>query len=239
MRLRVLLLIVLPPIVFLLCALLFLRTPLPPPFPPPVSAERDRAFAIVTGILGVGYLIGLAVYATSCFRRAGHLLDPALTSMGLASEGYVAFGRRYRGKLAGRQVEVRIVPPQGIKPVLLDVRVSARLGSRIAIGQRRPLLDCRGCERLEAGQFGLGCLQVYAEEESRARRLLADPAIRDALVRLMKAQKENGSRELYLQPDRVWLRAHPHRVTEELFRQWLEDLLALSKGAEEVAAHAS
>ena len=68
---------------------------------------------------------------------------------------------------------------------------------------------------------------------------MADPAIIDALVRLMDAQKEHGFRELYLQPDRVWLQAHPPRITEKLFRQWLEDLLALCDTAEAIAESVS
>ncbi len=227
MRLRILLLILLPPI------LLFLWAPLPHPFPPALSAGRDQMSAIVTGILGIGYLIGLAVYVTSSFRRAGRVLDPVLTSTGLASESYLVFGGQYRGVIEGRQVEVCLVPSQGIRPALLNIHVSAKLGARMAIGQRRPLLDCRDCARLEVAELGLGPLQVYAQEEERSRRLLTSPASREALTRVMEAQEEHGFREIYFQPGRVWLPAHPHRMTEELFRQWLEDVLALAETGEE------
>jgi len=233
MRWRILLLILVPPILLFLCALLFLWAPLPHPFPPALSAGRDRISVIVTGILGIGYLIGLAVYVTSSFRRAGRVLDPVLTSTGLASESYLVFGRQYRGMIEGREVEVYFVPSQGVRSAQLSISVSAKLGARIAIGQRRPLLDCRDCARLEIAESGLSHLQFYAQEEGLARRLLADTASREALTRVMETHEEHGFRELYLQPQRVWLRAHPRRMTGELFRQWLEDVLALAEAGEE------
>ena len=234
MRSRILFLILVSPILLLLCALLFLWVPLPYPFPPTLSAGRNQISAIVAGILGSGYLIGLTVYVVSSFRRAGRVLDPVLTSTGLASESYLMFGRQCRGKVEGREVEVRFVPSQGVWPAHLSLRVSAKLGSRMAIGQRRPQLDCRECVRLEVEESGLSHLQFYAQEEGHARRVLVDPASREALIRVMEAHEEQGFRELYLQPEWVWLRAHPRWMTEDLLRQWLEDVWALAEVGEEV-----
>ena len=148
MRSRILFLILVSPILLLLCALLFLWVPLPYPFPPTLSAGRNQISAIVAGILGSGYLIGLTVYVVSSFRRAGRVLDPVLTSTGLGSESYLVFGRQYRGVIDGREVEVRFVPSQGARSAQLDTHVGAKLGARMAVGQQRPLLYCRDCARL-------------------------------------------------------------------------------------------
>jgi len=72
--------------------------------------------AIAIGILGMGYLMGLAVYTISFFWRTGRILDHVLALRGLASENYLVFGRQYRGKSEGREMVVRFVPWQGIRP---------------------------------------------------------------------------------------------------------------------------
>ena len=142
MKLRILFLILVPPVLLSLCALLVMGAPLPHPFPPPLSGGRDRIAAIMTGILGAGYLIGLAVYVIASFLRAGRALDPVLTSAGLVPEGYLAFGRRYRGMLQGREVEVTFLPSRGVSAAQLNVCVSTSLGTRVAIARGKPLLDC-------------------------------------------------------------------------------------------------
>jgi hypothetical protein len=111
---RVLLLIVVPVVLLLACALIVLWIPLPGPFPPPFSDGRNR-LAAVTGILGIGAIVGLADYVVSPFRRAGRGLDPTLKARGLVSERYLAFGRRYRGTVDGRDVEVTVLPGYGIR----------------------------------------------------------------------------------------------------------------------------
>ena len=250
MKLRVLLLVLVPPILLFLCALVTLWMPLPQPFPPPLSGGRNRMAAVMTGILGIGYVAGLAAYVIASVLRAGRILDPVLASAGLVSESYRVFGRQYTGVIRGREVAVRFLPPQGINPALLNVHVVANLGMRVAIGHKRPLLDCRDCAQFNVGELDLGHLQVYAEDQECARSLLADPVGRAALRRLMEPRpmptparsgfplncvddrEALGFRELYLQPERVWLRARPRQITEPQLRQWLDDMLALAEAGE-------
>lgn len=243
MRLRVLLLILVPPILLFLCALVILWMPLPQPLPPPLSGGRNRMAAVMTAILGLGYLAGLAAYVIASVLRAGRILDPVLASAGLVSESYRVFGRQYTGVIRGREVAVRFLPPQGVNPALLNVHVVANLGTRAAIGHKRPLLDCRDCAQLSLDELELGHMQVYAEDQECARSLLADPVGRAALRRLMEprsgfplncvdGREVLGLRELYLQPERVWLRARPRQITEPQLRQWLDDLLVLAEAGE-------
>ena len=191
--------------------------------------------ALVTGVLGAGYVVGLAVYVVSTFLRAGRVLDPVLTAKGMVSKSYLVFGRQYQGELESREVEVYFVPSQGVRPAQLNLYVEADIGTRVAIGWQRPLLDCRDCARLEVAGAELGGLQVYAQQEERAGRLLTDAASREAMARLLDDREEYGFREIYLQPERVWLRAHPQGMSEGRFRQWLDDVLALAEAGEKVS----
>jgi hypothetical protein len=43
-------------------ALLTIWLPLPQPFSPPPGKERNMVVAALTGVLGLGYLVGLVVY---------------------------------------------------------------------------------------------------------------------------------------------------------------------------------
>ena len=142
------------------------------------------------------------------------------------------FGRLYQGVLEGREVEIYFMPASGVRPAQLNVYVAADIGTRVALGWQRPLLDCRDCERLEAAGAELRDVKVYAQEEERAGRFLSDAASREAMARLLDDQEEYGIREIYLQPERVWLRAHPQGMRGKLFRQWLDDVLALAEASE-------
>jgi hypothetical protein len=229
---RILLLLFILPILLLACALFTLWIPLPHPFPAALSSERNLLSAIATGILGLGYLIGLAVYVLSSFLQAGCILDPVLVPSGLISESYMVFGRQYRGAIEGRQVEISFLPPQGIRPALLNVYVSADLGARMAIGRQKPLLDCADCPHVEIEGTVLGQVEVYAQEEECARSLLGDATSVAALNRLMLDQETLGFHEIYWQPDRIWFRAHPRWGMEDQFQQWLEILLELAGASE-------
>jgi hypothetical protein len=101
----------------------------------------------------------------------------------------------------------------------------------MAIGRKKPLLDCADCLRVEVEETSLG---VYAQEEECARSLLGDAASVAALSRLMLDRETLGFRELYWQPDRIWFRAHPRGMTEDQFQQWFEALLELAGASERV-----
>jgi hypothetical protein len=190
--------------------------------------------AIATGILGAGYLMGLTVYVIASLLRAGRVLDPVFKPAGWVSESYLAFGRRYRGVIHGREVEVTFLPSQGVSAAQLNVYVSASLSTRVAIARGKPLLDCGDCPRVNLDESPLGGFQVHSRDGEHAHRLLADSKVRDALERLLDGGEVAGTWEMYLQPERVWLRARPHGLTEELFRQWLDDLTALAEAGDKV-----
>jgi hypothetical protein len=230
---QLLLLIFVPPILLFGFALIVMRLPLPRPFPPPQSNGRNLMAAVTTGILGVGYMIGLAVYVISLFLQAGRDLDAVFAPYGLTSRGYLVFGRQYHGEVESRQVDVDFVPAQGQRPALLNVYVSAAAGTRVAIGGQKPLLDCANCQRVTVDEPTLDYLHILAQDAAWVHALLADPANVAALGRLLEEQETLGLRELYVQPHRIWLRAHPSpQATEPHIQQWLNDLLALAQAVE-------
>jgi len=228
--LRLLLLLLILPVLLLCCALTMLWVPLPTS----LEGARNQVAAIATGLAGAGYLVGIGVYVIASLWSAGRTLDPALTPLGLIAQPYALFGRQYRGLLRGRPVQVRYLPAQASRPARLDLFVHADLGARIAIGQQRPLLDCCDCPRLASVEAEIGPLQVYAQDETQARRLLADETARAALRRLVDDPSSPGRQELYVQPGRIWLRARPWQVGARQVEARLDDLLALAEAGERI-----
>jgi hypothetical protein len=232
--LRILLLIVVPPLLIIFCALVLMWIPLPRPLPAPLSSARNLMAAAIAGLLGVGYLFGLVVYVVGSTSRAGQSLDPELRRMGLEPEGYMLIGRRYRGDVGGRQVEVTYLPPAALQPAHLDIRVEANSGMRAAFGRTRPLLDCQDCPLLVVDDPGWENVQVYTQDDAGVRGLVADPTSGAAIRRLVGSAESQRSRDVYLQPQRVWTRVRGRGITGEECQRHLEDAVALAEVVEKV-----
>ena len=96
-------------------------------------------------------------------------------------------------------------------------------------------MDCGDCVRVDVDGAELAGLQIYAENGLWVRRLLAEPANRILIGRVLADQKRGGLREFHLQRGRIWLRARPPSwAAEEHILLWLDDLLALADAAERV-----
>ena len=130
-------------------------------------------------------------------------------------------------------VEVEYCPGTALQRALLKVRVGANVELRsMAIGFRRPLLECRRWPRIEAEVPELAGLHIHAQEPTWAHELLALGEARTALGRIMGGGDAVGLREVYVQPGRVWLRARPSaQVTPEQAGVWVEALVGLAKAA--------
>jgi hypothetical protein len=217
-------------ILLFLCALALMWIPLPQSFPPPLSKGRNLMAAIIVGILGLGDLIALTIYVVFSPLQAGRVLDPVLGPAGFTSQGYMIFGRRYTGRYRDKTFDVHYLPSQSSRPAVLDVYVGAETGTRMAIGGQRPLLDCRDCARLTASEPELADLEWFAESESRARSLIGDPQTKAAVIRLIRESPESA--DLYVQPTRVWFRAHLRQLPEERVWQWFDDISIVASAAE-------
>ena len=231
----ILLVILIPIVILFACVVGMMWIPLPGFLPPPLSQGRNLLAAITTGVLGMGYIVALTVYLVSAFLGAGRALERVCTSLGLVSHSYALVGRQYHGTVRGRQVSIDFMPARGFAPGVLNVYVQTNLPARIAIGHQSPLLDCANCPALVLTDPELGQLIVRTEQEAAARSLFEYPGVQAAVKRLM-VRPETGDlkpslRELYLQPERVWFRAHPKRMGEDQLRAILDDLLDLVEAA--------
>jgi hypothetical protein len=222
---RILILLLVLPILLLLCVLTVYWMPLPAA----LSGSREQVAAAAAGLLGAGYLACLLSYLLLSLHRASRALDTTLLPLGLAARREFPMGRRYSGKIAGRDVEVLYRPAYALQAARLDVEVAAQLDLRLAAtaGLQRPLLDRRNCPRIDT--LGLPGIQVYAADEERARAWLAPSETQSILIFLLEGP---STRELYVQPGRIWFCARL-RTPANHTAAWLDDLLpALSALAE-------
>jgi hypothetical protein len=153
---------------------------------------------------------------------------------GLEGADYLLFGRRYHGEWGGRRVEVFYTPARGGTLPVLEIRVAAELGTRLAIASGIPLLDCRGCDLVEVIETETDRLELRAEDVGCGQALIADETTRELITRLLAGQTAQGLRELYLQPAQAWLRARPRSVDEVQAGRWYDDMLALTESVEMV-----
>lgn len=184
--------------------------------------------AIGAGILGILCLIALTVYLVRVFDRAGQTLDSLLTDLSLNGERYLLFGRRYRGEYAGRAIEVEFVPAEWMRHPLLNVRLAARADTRIAIFRQWPPLECGNCPKVETGAAELARLRVRATDPTRAGALLSDPDCRGVVRDLFDGGGNAGVRDLYVQPERIWLRIRASQTSQAQLREWLSALSQLA-----------
>ena len=188
-------------------------------------------YAIAFGVLGLLCLVMLIIFILRIVQRAGQSLDPILAEMGLSAEPHLAVGRRYRGEYAGRDIEVEFIPAQWNRRALLNVHVMAAAGTRIAFFRQGPPLDCADCPAVSLDAQDLADLSVRAENPDRAREVLDDWDFRTTLAHLFAA----GARDVYVQPDRIWLRTRAYQIGAAQLREWIDGLVTLADRAEREA----
>jgi hypothetical protein len=218
------------PVLMLICILPPTSTVLPGTAGP----DFNQLAAGLVCVLGLVFLVGLTLFLVAIFLRAGRRLDSLLLPAGFDSEPCYLFGRCYTGMVHGRRVRIMQLPSVGIRVGLLDVKVQAALAGRAAIGHKRPLLDCRDCERLSIDDPAWQGLQLYARPEPWARRLVENAGFQERLLGLMGGRWTYRP-VLYLQPEQVWMQVHHRGLALAQVRVWLDELLALVEIAESVA----
>lgn len=235
---RMLGILIIPPLLISGSALLLLRMPLPQPFPPASSAARNLLAAILTGVCGFIYLISITVYIVLSFFQASEIPGKLCETYGLTEQSHTLWGQQCRGHIQERAVTLYFKIGRGVKSPVLDVYVEADVETRIAFVKRGPRLDCAQCESVSIPGEALNTVHIFAEEPDRARAWLADDTVPMLVGELLQGSEQFGSRELYLQPDRIWLRAHlSSQVTESTVEQWLQSLLKLAAGKKNSINH--
>lgn len=227
---QMILVIFIPIILIFALALALMVLPLPKPFPPALSSARSQIVAVITGVLGIIYLIAVVIYVFAVVSQAGSAFDKLFTSRGLSSQGYMGVGKQFRGELSGRAIQVDYVPGYRMKRALLEIYVSAETKQRIAISTERPLLDCRDCSEVGIADVDL---KIYSNDGQWILGFLSDTENRELLYRLLRENMSYSFRELYIQPERLWFRAHIEPgVSEQEVEGWFDSLLILSERVE-------
>jgi hypothetical protein len=230
---RLLLLLLIPPLILFALALLLLRLP----WPEALHPHQNLIVAITVGVLGLVYVAGVAWYVIDAFVVNSRVLDPAFAALGFSARPHLPFQRRYDGQFQGRAVQATYAPPSRNGPAVLHLYVSTSLSTRLAASAGGPLqIDCRNCQPCELSD-DLAAWQVHAADPAWATALLNESAVRQALPRLLGRPGETIQGELYLQPGTFWLRLHaPRSLPTEQVQPWLNDLLIIVQAAEELPA---
>jgi hypothetical protein len=211
------------PFVILGCALLTRAAGLPPTLQ-----------ALTTGAVMLVYLIGLGAYVVGRLLRSGRRLDAAMADAGLSYDRREGAACRYRGTVREHECSTLVAPAYRFQPWRLDISVATGGGCRIALGSRRPLLDCRGAKRLLL-DGPLADVHIHPDDPEEARKWLANSGAARTVHELVDRLAEARSWELYIQPDRVWLRARAYRLTDATVAAWLNAMVDLADAFEQRA----
>ena len=191
---------------------------------------------------------GFGALAWTLHRRK-RWLDSLFTPWGLKGSRYMITGRQYRGTrtLVERPVQGREIIARFYRGTTLDLYVSTPLQTRLGVGEKShaslALAGMLDRQPLALDDPDLDAWSVFALDEEWARSLLANPAAKTLLQRLMRAG-ENWAlmRQVYLQPGMFHLRLYRNKnlfrydVEPKEAREWLDDLLALARIAEGLPA---
>jgi hypothetical protein len=226
-------LLLIPPLLIAGIALLLTFLPLPAPFPNPGSQARNLPAAILTGILGLVWVISLTIFSLVSLFSSGRLLESLFSSMGFTSVASMGLGRQYLGCVDGRSVEAQFIPGRSLQNNLLNIRIAANNDQRMTVGWNKPILDCGDCGKVDVLPYNLEDLQIHAQDPAWAQSILARTSFQTSIKSLMEAADGLGMREIYIQPGRIWLHARPSaNLTASHVRLWLQELQDLSRAIE-------
>lgn len=228
---RLMLLLVLPVLVLFGLALALMWAPLPHPFPPALSSERNLMTAIAVGVLGMVYLAGVAIVVVGQVSRAGRSLDEVFAEHSLAPAKGLLMGRVYEGTLQGHPVRASWVPGYGARPGQLLVKVNADVGLIAAVGDRRPLRPSADVVGLEVSLLHgwAPVVWIEARQTEYLTALLADQSVASALFQLLAASEPGGVRDLRLARDHLEFRARASTAAAlQCAGEWVQTLLVLT-----------
>jgi len=226
---RTILLLLLPPVLLFGLVLLGLWMPLPSPLPPALSHGRNLLVAVLTGIAGLIYVVSIGVFIVRLFKNTAKFLDAVLIPAGFQAKAYLWIGSQYSGTYNGNSIRVHYISNQGFRPAILNIRIKTQMDMRLAIGLERPILDCTDCPRIHLHDVHDETFHIYGDQDSQTVQYLQSPGMAEHINFLLADQRHLGLRELYIQPDQIWLRSHPVNVSSEIFKSWLDRMLLLSK----------
>jgi len=228
---RTIFLIVVPVLLLFCLGMVLIWVPLPQPFPAAAGNGRNTMAAVVVGILGLVYVIGLTGYVCWAVFRSGRVLDDVLASIGMTASGNLGLRRRYHGRLHGYNVRASWVPGYGVRPSQFLANVVADVGLVAAVGDHHPLRPSADAIRVKVPVLENWTPVVLVKPDHAARLtdfLAAEESAR-GLHMLLAASEPGGVRELSLAPDRIWFRARPNtEVAVQRAGEWVQKLVILA-----------
>jgi hypothetical protein len=175
----------------------------------------------------LGGSVGVAVFFLS--RRANQL-DEAFKPLGLDGKMYLTNGRQYHGTAQGRRVDVYFY-----RGPTLEIFVEANVKSRIGIGTKSSvgaaIAGMMNKQPLDLGDADYAPFNIYANDPSWAREILADPIFKEAAIRLSTNPSSYGLYNVLLAPGGAQIQRRyipTNAITPESAREWINDLIALA-----------
>lgn len=181
-------------------------------------------------------VMGIAVAAVVIIRRRASKLDRVFVPLGLAGRGYLTNGRQYHGNYRGYDIHVYFS-----RGPTLQIYLDVRLGTRVGIGRHgaiaRLAADMSNKQALPVDDPGFEHLAVYPDDIRWTRDLLADPQVREIVLRLIDEDTAAELRTLSITPNALlWQsRYNPVKhITPDSARGWINSLYELARIAQEM-----
>jgi hypothetical protein len=231
MILKIILLIILIPVIILSIVLIMNVLPLPDA----IDGSRDQIAAIAAGFFSFLYLTLIFFYTIYSFRRAGRVFDDLCFGLGLKGESFGIFGRKYSGILSERQVVIEYFPPKMIQRALLNIYIDALSTQEFTISRRKPLLGStknRGAPCPEISGLP-GDYKIYSEDCKKIFAIISKYEFKKALGIILSRSYGNTLKQVYFESDRMWLRQRYSRLSVEVLKDHIKNLLILANEVED------
>lgn len=191
---------------------------------------------------------GTLAYAGWVLIQRQRALDAAFSPLGLTGSAFNLTGRQYHGTFQGRRADVYYTPGTGglrayTSPSKLDLYLATPLKTSLVVATKEALTEAAASlmNRPPLQQNGADWAQrdIFALDEAWSRALLSDPAAKSAILRLTADQGTFELRQFYLRPEALHLllyRFPQSLLTPQNVQQWMSDLLATARVAENLPA---
>ena len=163
------------------------------------------------------------------------MFDDLCFGLGLKGESFGIFGRKYSGILSERQVVIEYFPPKMIQRALLNIYIDALSTQEFTISRRKPLLGStknRGAPCPEISGLP-GDYKIYSEDCKKIFAIISKYEFKKALGIILSRSYGNTLKQVYFESDRMWLRQRYSRLSVEVLKDHIKNLLILANEVED------
>ncbi len=203
----------------------------------PMSDNSDTGMALLIGfgvlvILGMGAAMIAALFVVPMMR--GRKFDSYFAPLGLKGRSYALLWRQYEGLIDGRRVTGSVSRGPNYR-LAIHTPLTARLGIGTRTGVGSALKGLSNLTEITLDYPEFGGLAASARDVQWTRSLFENPAVREALVRLLSQQYGTEIRSVNINQDGVHLLIAYSRLAalnEESVKGWIDDLMRVVEAAE-------